>query len=175
MIDRPYGRRRTELVLIRLFGGNRPALKSFRRAACFMMFSRVSRTNLPKESWLHPLSRCGASADERSYVGNQMRWRPGSSATQAKGAVSSRDYSVSLDLRGLTLTGFREAAGLMLRGIPALTGVTAGSGSLKKTRQPGVSWSLFLIMQAVTRSTSGMSELHSRNASSLQAACCSGV
>jgi len=93
----------------------------------------------------------------------------------SKGAVSSRDYSVSLDLRGLTLTGFREGAGLMLRGIPALTGVTAGSGSRKKTRQPGVSWSLFLIMQAVTRSTSGMSELHSRNASSLQAACCSGV
>ena len=72
------------------------------------------------------------------------------------------------------LAGFRECAGAMLRGLPAATGVTSGS-DLKKTRQPGESWDLFLTMQAVTRSTSGMSELQRRNASSLQACCCSGV
>jgi hypothetical protein len=79
-----------------------------------------------------------------------------------------------LDAHCLALTGFREAAGLMLRGAPALT---AGSGSdgLKYTWQPGESWSCLRTMQAVTRSTSGMSAPQRRNASSLQAACCSGV
>jgi hypothetical protein len=72
------------------------------------------------------------------------------------------------------LTGFRECVGLMLRGLPAATGVTSGSG-LKKARQPGESWDLFLTMQTVTRSTSGISELQRRNASLLQACCCSGV
>ena len=46
-----------------------------------------------------------------------------------------------LGLPGLALTAFREDAGLMLRGLPETTGVTSGaaSGSLKYTRQPGVS------------------------------------
>jgi len=79
-------------------------------------------------------------------------------------------------LRGLTLTGFREDGGLMLSGRPATTGVTAASGpGLKNTRQPGLSCDFFLIMQTVTRSTSGISALHSRNASPLQACCSSGV
>jgi len=77
-------------------------------------------------------------------------------------------------LRGLTLPGLRDAAGLMLSGLPATTGVTADSG-LKNTRHPGESCDLFLIMQTVTRSTSGISALQSRNASSLQACCSSGV
>ncbi|HTE95284.1 MAG TPA: hypothetical protein VK678_17495, partial [Bradyrhizobium sp.] len=59
-------------------------------------------------------------------------------------------------------------------GIPDLTAGTA-SDDLKYARQPGVSWSCFLIMQAVMRSTSGMSALQRRNASSEQACCCSGV
>ncbi len=80
-----------------------------------------------------------------------------------------------LGVRGLALTGFREFAGLMLSGLPAATGVAAASGSLKNARHPGVSWDLFLIMQAVMRSTSGMSALQRRNASPLQACSCSGV
>lgn len=83
-----------------------------------------------------------------------------------------------LGFGGLVLAGFREVAGPMPRGFPALTGVAAAalSGSdLKYTRQPGESWDLFLIMQPVTRSTSGMSALQRRNASSEQACCCSGV
>jgi hypothetical protein len=84
-----------------------------------------------------------------------------------------------LGLRGLALTGFREDAGLMLRGLPEATGVSAGapSGSddLKYTRQPGVSCDLFLIMQAVTRSTSGMSAPQRRNASPLHACSSSWV
>lgn len=81
-----------------------------------------------------------------------------------------------LVLRDLALTDFREDAGLMLSGRPAATGAIADSGSgLKKARQPGDSCDLFLIMQTVMRSTSGMSALQRRNASPLHACCCSGV
>src|SRR5437667_3287070 len=80
-----------------------------------------------------------------------------------------------LGLRGLTLTGFCELAGPMLSGLPAAAGVAADSDSLKNARHPGVSWDLFLIMQAVMRSTSGISALQRRNASPLQACCCSSV
>ena len=82
-----------------------------------------------------------------------------------------------LDLCDLALTGFREVTGRMLSGRPAATGVTvasAGSG-LKNARQRGLSCDLLRIMQTVTRSTSGISGPHSRNASSLQACCSSGV
>jgi hypothetical protein len=79
-------------------------------------------------------------------------------------------------LTDLALTGFREATGLMLIGLPAVAGVTIGSGSgLKYTRQPGESWDLFLIMQAVMRSTSGTNSPQSCMASPLQACCSSGV
>lgn len=78
-----------------------------------------------------------------------------------------------LGVRSLALTPFLAFAGLMLSRFPAATGV--GSGSLKNARHPGVSWDLFLIMQAVMRSTSGISALQSRNASALQACCCSSV
>src|SRR5438034_228471 len=76
-------------------------------------------------------------------------------------------------LRGLALTGFCEPAGLMLSGPPAAAGVAVDSDSLKCARHPGVSWDLFLIMQAVMRSTSGISAPQSRNASPLQACRCS--
>jgi len=45
----------------------------------------------------------------------------------------------------------------------------------EEDRQPGLSRDLFLTMQTVTRSTSGISALHKRNASPLQACCCSAV
>ena len=77
---------------------------------------------------------------------------------------------------GLTLTGFRAATGVMRTGLCAVTARAAtGSGDLKYTRQPGLSSDLFLIMQAVTRSTSGMASPQRRNASGLHACCSSGV
>jgi hypothetical protein len=80
-----------------------------------------------------------------------------------------------LGLRGLALAGLCAFAGLMASGLPAAAGVTVDSGSLKNARHPGVSWDLFLIMQTVTRPTSGISALQRRNASALQACCCSSV
>src|SRR6185437_1082487 len=65
------------------------------------------------------------------------------------------------------------ACGLMFIGAPA--SATGSGPARKKTRQPGESSALRAIMQAVTRSTSGISELQSRNASPVQACCCSGV
>jgi hypothetical protein len=47
----------------------------------------------------------------------------------------------------------------------------SSSDGLKNTRQPGESWDLFLTMQTMTRSTSGISGPHSRNASPVQACC----
>ena len=73
------------------------------------------------------------------------------------------------------LTGFFESSGLMLIGLPTLTGVAEASGSLKKARQPGVSCDLFWIMQTVMRSTSGTKAPQTRIASPLQACSCSGV
>jgi len=44
----------------------------------------------------------------------------------------------------LALTGFRAFAGVMLRGLAALTGATPADGSGRKcARQPGLSWDLF--------------------------------
>src|SRR5882757_4960493 len=75
-------------------------------------------------------------------------------------------------LRALLATGLR-ATGLMLVGSPA---ATLGSGSgLNCARHPGESWDLLRTMQAVTRSTSGISGPQSRNASPVQACSCSGV
>ena len=79
----------------------------------------------------------------------------------------SRDQSSSLlDFR-------RFASGLMLIGLPA-TGVSSGSG-LTKARHAGLSCDLFLTMQTVTRSMSGISEPQTRNASPLHACSCSCV
>jgi hypothetical protein len=82
-----------------------------------------------------------------------------------------------LTLTGLRPTGFRAAAGVMRTGglRATVAGAATGSGDLKYTRQPGLSSDLFLIMQTVTRSTSGIASPQSRNASPLHACCCSGV
>lgn len=107
------------------------------------------------------------------HTGEVFKRPPGGRGQVAAG------FAGFLGLRGLALTGFREVAGRMLRGLPALTDVTSdgrsGPDDLKTARQPGVSWDLFLTMQAVMRSTFGMSELHSRNASPVHACSCSGV
>ena len=80
-------------------------------------------------------------------------------------------------LRGLALTALRGVAGRITIGRPADRAETSsGSGpDLNCARQGGESCDLFLIMQAVMRSTSGMSALHRRNASLVQAFCCSAV
>jgi hypothetical protein len=80
-------------------------------------------------------------------------------------------------LRGLALTALRGVAGRIAIGPPAaLAETSSGSGpDLNCARHGGESCDLFLIMQAVMRSTSGMSEPHRRNASPVQACCCSAV
>jgi hypothetical protein len=70
----------------------------------------------------------------------------------------SPGFAGFLDLDGFALAGFRALAGLMLSGLPAAAGAAVASGSgLKNARHTGVNCDLFLIMQAVTRSTSGIS------------------
>jgi hypothetical protein len=80
-------------------------------------------------------------------------------------------------LTGLrAVTGFRAVPGVMRTGRRAIrAGAATGSGDLKYTRQPGLSSDFLLIMQAATRSTSGMASLQRRNASPVHACCCSGV
>jgi hypothetical protein len=84
-----------------------------------------------------------------------------------------------LGLRALTLVlapaGLRAVTGAMLSGWPAGAAAASSGLGLKYTRQPGESCALFLTMQAVTRSTSGISGPQSRNASPLQAASSSWV
>jgi hypothetical protein len=75
----------------------------------------------------------------------------------------------------LALTGLRDVAGLMPIGAPAGAAAASSGPGLKYTRHSGESCDLFLTMQAVTRSTSGISGPQSRNASLLQAACSSWV
>jgi hypothetical protein len=106
-------------------------------------------------------------------IGYRAR-RPGRSTPLRCRQLKLADFPGFLDFRGLT--GFRSVTGLMLRGLPP-TRLTSDSGSdgLKNTRQSGESWDLFRIMQTVTRSTSGISELQRRNASPLQACCSSWV
>ena len=77
----------------------------------------------------------------------------------------------------LVLTGFRGVVGLIAIGRPAGAAVAwPGSGSgLNCARHGGESCDFLATMQAVTRSTSGISELQSRKASLVQACSCSGV
>ena len=56
-----------------------------------------------------------------------------------------------------------------------IAALAAGSRDLKNTRQPGLSNALLRIMQTVMRSMFGISEPQTRNASPVQACCCSGV
>ena len=109
---------------------------------------------------------------ERSHAGECRRCDMAETDVLAQVAAGLAGF---LGFLGLALTGFRAFAGLMLSGLPALTGVACDDGSGRKcARQPGLSWAFFRIMQVVTRSTSGMSELHRRNASPVQACSCSG-
>src|SRR5664279_456928 len=83
--------------------------------------------------------------------------RHGASDASRVGRQVAAGLTGFLGFRGLTLTGLRAAAGLMLRGLPTLTDVRSVAGSGRKNaRQPGESWDLFWIMQTVMRSTSGM-------------------
>jgi len=77
----------------------------------------------------------------------------------------------------LALTDLRGVAGLIAIGLPAgATAARLGSGSgLNCARHGGESCDFLATMQAVTRSTSGISELQSRKASLVQACSCSGV
>ncbi len=82
------------------------------------------------------------------------------------------------DFFGLrALAALRGVVGLIAIGLPAgAAAASLGSGpDLKCARHPGESWDFLATMQAVTRSTSGISELHSRNASLVQSCSCSGV
>jgi hypothetical protein len=56
-----------------------------------------------------------------------------------------------------------------------IAGLATGSRDLKNTRQPGLSSALLRIMQTVMRSMFGISDPQTRNASPVQACCCSGV
>ena len=77
--------------------------------------------------------------------------------TAADVQTSQRAFGFAgfLGFFALAPTGFRAFAGVMPRGLPALTGAADGSGR-KCARQAGLSWDLFWIMQAVMRLTSGM-------------------
>ena len=64
----------------------------------------------------------------------------------------------------------RGPVGLIAIGLPTGTDeASLGSGPLNCARQGGESWDFLATMQAVTRSTLGISELQSRNASLVQA------
>ena len=76
--------------------------------------------------------------------------------------------SLAADLRG--------PAGLIAIGLPAgADAARLGSGPLNCARHPGESWDFLATMQAVTRSTLGISALQRRKASPVQACSCSGV
>ena len=77
----------------------------------------------------------------------------------------------------LALMDLRGVVGLIAIGLPAGAAVAwLGSGSgLNCARHGGESCDFRATMQAVTRSTSGISELQSRKASLVQACSCSGV
>lgn len=91
------------------------------------------------------------------------------SAPAATGQVAS-DLAALLSLCSLGLC-------LMLRRSPADSTAMepVSSPDRKSARQPGDNWDLFLIMQAVMRPMSGISELQRRNASPPHACCCSKV
>src|SRR5204862_7846431 len=78
-----------------------------------------------------------------------------------------------LVLRDFARAGLRTATGLTRTDLSARTAAVSPRVGLKYTRHPGESSDFLLTMQVVTRSTSGISEPQSRNASPLQAACSS--
>jgi hypothetical protein len=86
----------------------------------------------------HPKVPAPAKAENAAEDQQNRERNPASNQSRGQFAPAFADF---FGLRGLALTDFREDAGLMLRGLPEATGVTTGaaSGSLKYTRQPGVS------------------------------------
>jgi hypothetical protein len=76
-----------------------------------------------------------------------------------------------------TLADLRGAVGRIAIGLPAgaATARTGSGSGLNWARHDGDSCDFLATMQAVTRSTLGISELHSRKASLVQACSCSGV
>ena len=75
-----------------------------------------------------------------------------------------------------TLADLRWPVGLIAIGLPARPlAASRGSGPRNCARHCGESCDLLAVMQAVTRSTLGISELQRRNASPVQACSCSGV
>ena len=74
------------------------------------------------------------------------------------------------------LADLRGAAGRIAIGLPAGAELARlGSGPLNCARHGGESWDFLATMQAVTRSTLGISALQRRKASPVQACSCSGV
>lgn len=97
--------------------------------------------------------------------------------TARRAQVEAR-FAGFLDLRALALAAdLRGPAGLIVIGLPAGADVASlGSGpDLNCARHGGESWDFLATMQAVTRSTLGISELQRRKASLVQACSCSGV
>jgi hypothetical protein len=93
----------------------------------------------------------------------------------ARRAQVAAGFAGFLGLRALA-ADLRGPAGLIAIGLPAgAVAASRGSGPLNCARQGGESWDFFATMQAVTRSTLGISELQRRKASLVQACSCSGV
>jgi hypothetical protein len=93
--------------------------------------------------------------------------------TQTGARMYSDTDETSFGRGEATLPGSRESAQVAGRGF--LFFFVMGSSGGKNALQPGLNCSRCRFMQAVMRSTSGISELQSRTASLLQSCCCSGV
>lgn len=108
------------------------------------------------------------SAARRQSVarrGLELAWR---AQVEVRFAGFLGFLALAADLRG--------PVGLIVIGLPAGAEVASlGSGPLNCARHGGESWDFFATMQAVTRSTLGISELQRRKASLVQACSCSGV
>ena len=115
----------------------------------------------------------------QSAARRNLKWRDAvrSAASSGRPCRQVTGFAGFLALRALALTALCGVAGRITVGRPAgLTAASRGSGSgLNCARQGGESWDFLATMQAVTRPTSGISELHSRNASPVQACSCSGL
>lgn len=87
------------------------------------------------------------------------------------------DFLAGLLALDLAVADLRWVVGLIAIGLPAgAAAARRGSGSGPNcARHGGESCDFLATIQAVTRSTSGISELQSRKASLVQACSCSGV
>jgi len=98
-----------------------------------------------------------------------------------KGLVLARRIQVEAGFAGflgfrVLAADLRGPAGLIVIGLPAgAEAASCGAGPLNCARHAGESWDFFAAIQAVMRSILGISELHRRKASLVQACSCSGV